>query len=191
MFTAGMGTGGATIGATARSLHKRSKSIESESGQNSNRIGEAGIRVRVPAPVVVRRGVGEAEVVWVHGAGHGLGRRGKELGGTSERVEVAAELEGKGEGRGWICWWRRGGDAVGCFLLGCLGGVRGRTGSVRVTRASDSLGLSVHDGSPVLHRFTQVGEGDGPAEKTGRARAIPLPPAWPMKGFPWARVFYW
>ena len=61
-----------------------------------------------------------------------------------------------------------GGDAVGCFLLGCLGGVRGRTGSVRVTRASDSLGRSKKE----ARYFTQVGEGDGPAGKTGHARAI-------------------
>ena len=170
MFAAGMRTGGATIGATARSLRKRTKSIESESGQNSNRIGEAGIRFRVPAPVVVRRGVGEADVVGVHGAGHGglaggarslAGRTSRARSPPSSRVKMRGG-DGSAGGGGVETRW----DAFCWVALVACGA--GRTGSVRVTRASDSLGRSKKE----ARYFTQVGEGDGPAGKTGHARAI-------------------
>ena len=77
-----------------------------------------------------------------------------------------------------------GGDAVGCFLLGCLGDVRGRTGSVRETHASDSLGLSVHDGSPMMEArsFTasrKLAKATGQLRKQAAHALSPSPPPGP------------
>jgi hypothetical protein len=177
------------MGATARSLHKRTASIGSEM-KSDRRLGFA---YGVPAPVVVRGGVDEAEVVGIHGHGDGsgLGRRGEELGGTTGQGGVAAELEGKGEGGDRSAGGggrRRGGLLfVGLPLVACrTGRTDGRGRFVLRLCECDPRGRFLL----CVRRYNrkQPGPSRKSAKATGASRGKNLTraifaPAWPMNGF--------